>query len=189
MTYLIEEFPEELHAQNAKQPWNQELFDRDPESASFTNDAAAIIHTFVAKGLFVTKRARPDIRPAIAFLTTRVSIEIVLTLAMDDITVITWHLDASFAVHDNMRSHTGAVMSLGKGSIHCQSVLCKQKINTLSSTEAELVSFDDLFGETDVDQTVPRSSRLRGDGKCCVSRQSEFHEIRDKWQGQSWQEN
>ena len=81
--------PEELNAQNAKQPWNQELFDRDPESASFANDAAAIIHTFVAKGLLVTKRARPDIRPAIAFLTTRVSIEIVLTLAMDDITVIT----------------------------------------------------------------------------------------------------
>ena len=38
-------------------------------------------------------------------------------------------------------------MSLGKGSIHCQSVLYKQKINTLSSTEAELVSFDDILAK------------------------------------------
>ena len=28
-----------------------------------------------------------------------------------------------------------------------------------------------------MDQTIPRSSRLRSDGKHCVSRQSEFHEI------------
>ena len=162
---MLKEFPEELNAQNAKQPWNQDLFNVDSESASLANDVAAILHTFVAKGLFVTKRARPDILPAVAFLSTRVSKPTkqdwnklirmmkflkstkhdVLTLAMDDITVIKWHLDASFAVHDNMRSHTGAVMSLGKGAI--QSVSCKQKINTRSSTEAELVSFDDVLAK------------------------------------------
>jgi len=46
-------------------------------------------------------------------------------------------VDAAFAVHNDMRSHTGATMSLGKGSVYSTST--KQKINTKSSTEAELV--------------------------------------------------
>ena len=41
------------------------------------------------------------------------------------------------AVHPDMRGHTGTTMSLGKGSIFSKST--KQKINTTSSTEAELV--------------------------------------------------
>ena len=162
---MIDEFPEELNSQNAKQPWNQDLFNINPDSQDLNKDHAAVLHTFVAKGLFLAKRGRPDILPAIAFLTTRVSKPTkqdwtklvkmmkflkathhdVLTLAMEDTTVIKWHLDASFAVHDNMRSHTGAIMSLGKGSI--QSVSRKQKINTRSSTEAELVSFDDILSK------------------------------------------
>jgi hypothetical protein len=54
-------------------------------------------------------------------------------------------LDAAFAVHKDLRSHTGAVMSLGKGAI--QSVSTKQKVNTRSSTEAELVSMDDILSK------------------------------------------
>ena len=75
----------------------------------------------------------------------KATLDDVLTLSMEDTTVIKWHLDASFAVHDNMKSHSGAVMSLGKGAI--QSVSCKQKINTRSSTEAELVSVDDILAK------------------------------------------
>ena len=48
----------------------------------------------------------------------------------------TW-VDAAFAVHDNMRSQTGGGMSFGYGMVHCRS--SKQKLNTKSSTEAELV--------------------------------------------------
>ena len=41
---MIKEFPEELtvNAQNSKQPWNQDLFDVDPESASLANDVASV---------------------------------------------------------------------------------------------------------------------------------------------------
>ena len=46
-----------------------------------------------------------------------------------------------FAVHRDMRSHTGAVMSLGKGALIAMST--KQKLNTSSSTEAELVGVSD----------------------------------------------
>ena len=50
-------------------------------------------------------------------------------------------------------------MSLGNGAI--QSVSCKQKISTRSSTEAELVSCNERL---DVDKLFRRSSRLRSDG-------------------------
>jgi hypothetical protein len=43
----------------------------------------------------------------------------------------------SFAVHPNMRSHIGASMSLGKGSV--VSMSNTQKLNTWSSTEASVL--------------------------------------------------
>jgi hypothetical protein len=66
-----------------------------------------------------------------------------LTLEADDLQVIKWWVDASFAVHPDMKSHTGATMSLGKGSIY--SVSTRQKLNTKSSAEAELVAVDDVM--------------------------------------------
>jgi hypothetical protein len=59
--------------------------------------------------------------------------------------VIKWHVDGSFAVHNDMKSHTGATMSLGKGSAYATSR--KQKLNTKSSTEAELVGVDDVMSQ------------------------------------------
>ena len=56
-----------------------------------------------------------------------------------------WSIDASFAVHEDKRSHTGAVLLLGKGSV--QSFSMKQKVNTRSSTEAELVGVDDMMSQ------------------------------------------
>jgi predicted metalloprotease len=44
-----------------------------------------------------------------------------------------WHIDASYAVPMDMKSHTGGSMSLGKGSVYSMSV--KQKLVTRSSTE------------------------------------------------------
>ena len=58
---------------------------------------------------------------------------------------MTW-VDASFAVHDDMRSHTGGVISFGRGAILCKSK--KQKINTKSSTEAELIGASDYLPHT-----------------------------------------
>jgi hypothetical protein len=49
--------------------------------------------------------------------------------------------DASFAVHPDMKSHTGITMSLGKGSPFSSSI--SQKLNTKSSNEAELIGVDD----------------------------------------------
>ena len=62
-------------------------------------------------------------------------------MAADDVRVIQWYVDASFAVHNDFKSHTGAVMTFGQGAV--QSISRKQKLNTRSSTEAELVGADD----------------------------------------------
>ena len=42
-----------------------------------------------------------------------------------------------------MRSHTGGFMIMGTGEAYVQS--SKQKLNTKSSTEAELVGVDDVL--------------------------------------------
>ena len=122
---------------------------------------AECFHQTVARALFISKRARPDIQPTVAVLATRVKspnasdwkklIRLLkylngtrkkgLTLKIDDMRVVKWYVDASFAVHPDFRSHTGGVMTMGKGAI--QSMSKKQKLNTRSSTEAELVGVDD----------------------------------------------
>jgi hypothetical protein len=67
-----------------------------------------------------------------------------LTLEADDTHVVKWWVDAAFAVHKDMRSQTGVTMSLGRGSVYSSSL--RQKLNTRSSTEAELVGADDAMG-------------------------------------------
>jgi hypothetical protein len=52
-------------------------------------------------------------------------------------------VDASYGVHHDMRSHTGGLLSLGKGAIYALSTL--QKLNAKSSTEAELVGVNDVL--------------------------------------------
>jgi hypothetical protein len=53
------------------------------------------------------------------------------------------YIDASFAVHHDFKSHTGAVITFGAGCIFFKST--KQKLNTKSSTEAELVAISDAL--------------------------------------------
>ena len=64
-----------------------------------------------------------------------------MTLSADNLQIIKWYVDASFAVHPDFKSHTGAIMTMGNGAI--QSISRKQKLNTRSSTEAELIGVDD----------------------------------------------
>jgi len=56
-----------------------------------------------------------------------------------------WWVDSSYAVHPDMCSHSRIVMTLRKGAAYLTS--CKQKLNTNSSTEAELVAIDDAMGQ------------------------------------------
>jgi hypothetical protein len=53
-----------------------------------------------------------------------------------------WYPYAAFAVHRDMKSHTGSVFTLGKAAAN--TISAKQKLNTRSSTEAELVAADGI---------------------------------------------
>jgi len=66
-----------------------------------------------------------------------------LCLTAENLENITWWVDASYAIHWDSRSHTGMVMSLGLGAVMSGS--WRQKLNTGSSTKAELVGIDDAL--------------------------------------------
>jgi hypothetical protein len=75
------------------------------------------------------------------------SINLVYTLGADDVHQRMWTwVDAAYAVHPDMKSHTGGVISFGLGGIVCK--LNKQKLNTKSSTEAEFVGASDYLPNT-----------------------------------------
>jgi hypothetical protein len=66
-----------------------------------------------------------------------------LILSVNGSHILKWWVDASFAVHPNLRGHSGIGLSLGRGFPVVGST--KQKLNTRSSTEAELVGADDFM--------------------------------------------
>ncbi len=162
---MVNNFPEE-HLTGAKvaSPWSEHLFKVQEGSPPLPKSTAELFHTTTAQGLFLCKRARPDITPAIAYLTTRVKAptehdwdKLVrmmkflkqtskdrLTLRSDGSGRLMWHVDASFAIHNDFRSHTGGTLTMGKGAI--TSTSRKQGMNTRSSTEAEVVAADEMVG-------------------------------------------
>jgi hypothetical protein len=68
-----------------------------------------------------------------------------LTLEANICGKIAWHLYAAFGVRNDYKSHTGAIMRLGKGCF--QSISTKQKVNLRSSTEVELILMDDTLSK------------------------------------------
>ena len=70
----------------------------------------------------------------------------VLTLGEDSLGKLRTWVDASYAVHPDMRSHTGGIMSLGTGGFIPKS--WKQTLITKSSTEAELIGASDYLPNT-----------------------------------------
>ena len=68
---MLEEFKYDIK-KLAKTPAANHLFKVDDNCEKLNNKMKEDFHTFVAKNLFLCKRARPDIQTAVAFLTTRV---------------------------------------------------------------------------------------------------------------------
>ena len=64
-------------------------------------------------------------------------------IGADNSRTLTWNINASFAVHQDCKSYTGACLMLGHGS--GLSISMKQKINIKTSTETELVGVNDAM--------------------------------------------
>jgi hypothetical protein len=159
---MLANLPAEIDGE-APSPAANHLLTVNGDQIKVDDKKAQLFHTHVANTLFLCKRARPDLQTAVAFLSTMVkscneddykkvirmlqflramSGEL-LTLSTDSLHNVRWWVDASYAVHPGMRSHTGGAMSLDRG------IICgtpkRQKLITKSSTEAELVGLADVM--------------------------------------------
>ncbi len=67
-----------------------------------------------------------------------------LTLEADQISQKAWYIDGACAVHEDWKSHSGSFMTFGKGMMNGN--ITKQKLNTTSSTHAEVVAVHDNMG-------------------------------------------
>ena len=163
VTELLEEFaPGGL----ASSPANNNLFDFSAQDRHLDEHERKRFHTLVAKLLYLGKRTRPDILVAVSFLCTRVTVatdrdddkvsRVLKYLARtvdqqlrlwadSDALCVYAYVDASYGVHEDGKSHTGLMLTVGGGSILAKS--SKQKIVTKSSTESELVAITDSIGE------------------------------------------
>jgi hypothetical protein len=215
MTYyaksMCEDFPEKLTGKT-KGPWNENLFKVDETAKKLDAEKAKVFHTFVMRGMFLCKRGRQDLQPGVAFMSTRVTKpnkgdwkklvkwmnflkatqDDVTTMSADDTASVKWHVDASFAPHEDMKSHTGATMTLGSGTI--SSISTKQKVNSRSSTEAELIGVDDVISKVlwttlfikaqgfDVATTIYRdntsSMKLEANGKSSSGKRTRHFDIK-----------
>ena len=160
---LMKEIPPDLLKGVSTTPAAGHLFVTNPDAEKLNEVQASEYHHLVAKMLYLAKRTRPDLLLAVSFLCTRVTSpdvddwkklgrclrylnetrNLTLTLSSTDLSTIFWWVDASFGVHDDCRSHTGAVMMMNHGAVFALS--SKQKLNTRSSTETELVGVNDAM--------------------------------------------
>jgi hypothetical protein len=138
---VLDEMPEDMDG-TATSPAADHLF-QIKEGIELVNEITSkFLHITVAKLLFLCKRVRPDLQTAIAFLCMRVqqptrhdynklaqvvkylrkTSDLVLRLSAENINVVgKWWVDASYAVHCSMQSHTGSTMSLGTGTVYSAS--------------------------------------------------------------------
>ena len=144
----------------ADTPAAPDLFEIDETSVSLNNQEREMFHRLVAQCLYAVTRTRPDASLTVIFLTTRVlnpteqdrrklervlrhfngshDLGIFLGISADNEFRKSCFGDASRGLHYNGKSHTGIVISHGRGAVLAKSM--KQKIVCRSSTEFELVA-------------------------------------------------
>jgi len=144
-------------------PATEHLFDATEGLEILGVETAEDFHSRVATLLYLGLRARPDILTAVSFLSSRVSKcteedwgklervlmylngcpEMGIVLKGSEGFRVMAYVDASFAVHGDMKSHTGGILTLGSGPVYICSK--RQSLNTKSSTESELVGISDIL--------------------------------------------
>ena len=136
----LDDIPEDTKGESAT-PAAHHLFDIAKDATKLSQADADLFDHFVAQILYLSKRARPDIQLSVSFLCTRLrgpdnddynnlarvmkyikgTINLPLILSIDNSGNITWYVGASFAVHKDMRNHTGGFMTMGTVGNYVQS--------------------------------------------------------------------
>jgi hypothetical protein len=165
----MEGFVQDLMTENlcdktANTPATTTLFDSEELDELMNDPARRKFHSLTFKLLYLSKRVRPDISTAVAYLATKVTRATIrdeaklqrvmnylygtqdaglLFTAGDpgDNLKLEAHIDAAFAGHIDGKSHSGFAMKFAGNVVLVRST--KQKINSESSTEAELIALSD----------------------------------------------
>ena len=162
MTNYVEELLKECKVEGITSfPANNNLFQHEETSALLRKEDREYFHTTVAQLLYLAKRIRPDILLSVSYLTTRVrepseknleklnrvlkyingTKELSLYISANNVLNISAYIDASYGTHNDYKSHSGVLIRVGRGPIYCSS--SKQKLNSKSSTESEMIAVSD----------------------------------------------
>ena len=115
-----------------------------------------LFHTITATTLFISQ-VRADLKLGTEFCCTRVKLpnghayiklshimkylqkyKYLPTILRTKGNGVSIYVDGSYATHSDMKGHSGKCVTEGKGGVYSSST--KHKLNTLSSTEAEIVN-------------------------------------------------
>ena len=160
---MIAEMPKDMLGRARTVAANHLFQTNEVDPVLLSEEKKEVFHHMVMQLMYLSQRGRPDLRTAVSFLCTRVNkpdnddykklrrvmqylqatVNLPLRLSCDGSGIVRWWVDASYAVHPNMRGHTGACMSMGGGA--CYSMSSKQKLNGRSSTETELYGVHDTL--------------------------------------------
>ena len=133
------------------------------ESALLSEKDRQKFHSAVYQLLFITQRTRPEFMLSVNFLSGRCyvateedkrklmrviqylkgteNLGLKLSLNKDGKPELSCHIDSSYGTHRDGKSQTGSSTSLGGGSIESSS--SKQKVNTKSAHESEIIGLSD----------------------------------------------
>jgi hypothetical protein len=145
-------------------PARKDLFRVNKASNLLKSGEARKFHTTVARLLYLSRRGRPDIITAVGFLCTRVKSptvedskklmqvlgylkqtkKYIISLKPAKMAQVEAYIDASYAIHEDGKSHTGLIVMIGGVAVFSASR--KQKCVCKSPTEAELVALSDNLG-------------------------------------------
>ncbi len=162
---IIADFPELITGVSAT-PAADHLFKVRGNGKNPNEEQADAFHHTVYQLLFAANRARRDIQTAVSFLTTRVQAPdeddwgklkrflkylngtryLKLMLSADAMNfAIHWYIDGSHQIHKDCRGQTGSLVTFGAGAVASSSN--KQKSNTKSSTETEIIALHDKLSD------------------------------------------
>jgi hypothetical protein len=69
---MLKQLSYKLGKKNERYPWDQNLFKNlNNHNEKLEKERMEIFHTFFAKGLFLAKQGRPDIKTRITYLSTK----------------------------------------------------------------------------------------------------------------------
>lgn len=157
----IEIMAKHMSGREYVQPATKDLFDEEEYPKPLDAKSSADFRSIVARLIFLAKRVRPDILTAVTHLSSRVTKaterdwdhlmhlggylkgtrHYCINFSRYSDVVLTAYVDASFGVHEDYKSRSGAIFCLAGGYI-C-AISKKQDLNVKSSTEAEIVALSD----------------------------------------------